>query len=125
MQAGYSHECDARIFRSERVGSECAGCDVPFFLEIVPYQDGMDDKSPQFAQCKPAILTNAMQEFSDRNASARNAPAVTSLSSWKLFRTKTGWMIKVLNSRNASRLFSRMRCKNFQIGTRRLGMRRL
>lgn len=48
----------------ERVGAECVGCDVPFFLEIVPYQDGMDDKSPQFARCKPAILTNAMQEFS-------------------------------------------------------------
>ncbi len=48
----------------ERVGSECAGCDVPFFLEIVPFQDGMDEKSPQFARCKPAILTNAMQEFS-------------------------------------------------------------
>ena len=48
----------------ERVGSECVGCDVPFFLEIVPYQDGMDDKSPQFARCKPDILTSAMQEFS-------------------------------------------------------------
>ncbi len=48
----------------ERVGSECAGCDVPFFLEIVPYQDGIDEKSPQFARCKPAILTSAMQEFS-------------------------------------------------------------
>jgi tagatose 1,6-diphosphate aldolase len=48
----------------ERVGWECAGCDVPFFLEIVPYQDGMDEKSPQFARCKPAILTSAMQEFS-------------------------------------------------------------
>ena len=48
----------------QRVGSECAGCDVPFFLEIVPYQDGMDEKSPQFARCKPAILASAMQEFS-------------------------------------------------------------
>ena len=48
----------------ERVGSECAGCDVPFFLEIVPYQDGMDEKSHQFARCKPAILTSAMEEFS-------------------------------------------------------------
>jgi tagatose 1,6-diphosphate aldolase len=48
----------------ERVGSECAGCDVPFFLEIVPYQDGMDEKSPQFAHCKPAILISAMEEFS-------------------------------------------------------------
>ncbi len=48
----------------ERVGAECAGCDVPFFLEIVPYQDGLDEKSSQFARCKPAILTSAMQEFS-------------------------------------------------------------
>src|SRR3989442_6317657 len=48
----------------QRVGSECAACDVPFFLEIVPYQDGMDEKSPQFARCKPAILASAMQEFS-------------------------------------------------------------
>jgi tagatose 1,6-diphosphate aldolase len=48
----------------ERVGSECAGCDVPFFLEIVPYQDGVDEKSPQFARCKPAILASAMKEFS-------------------------------------------------------------
>ncbi len=48
----------------ERVGSECAGCDVPFFLEIVPYQDGIDEKSPQFAKLKAAILASAMQEFS-------------------------------------------------------------
>jgi len=48
----------------ERVGSECAGCEVPFFLEIVPYQDGMDEKSPEFARSKPDILSSAMQEFS-------------------------------------------------------------
>jgi tagatose 1,6-diphosphate aldolase len=48
----------------ERVGSECAGCDVPFFLEIVPYQDGVDEESPHFARCKSTILSNAMQEFS-------------------------------------------------------------
>ncbi len=48
----------------ERVGSECAGCDVPFFLEIVPYQEGLDEKSPEFARCKPDILTSAMEEFS-------------------------------------------------------------
>jgi tagatose 1,6-diphosphate aldolase len=48
----------------ERVGSECAGCDVPFFLEIVPYQDGVDEMSPQFARSKPTILSSAMQEFS-------------------------------------------------------------
>jgi tagatose 1,6-diphosphate aldolase len=48
----------------ERVGAECVGCDVPFFLEIVPYQQGVDEKSPAFARCKPAILASAMQEFS-------------------------------------------------------------
>jgi len=48
----------------ERVGAECAGCEAPFFLEIVPYQDGIDDKSPEFARRKPEILTSAMQEFS-------------------------------------------------------------
>lgn len=48
----------------ERVGAECAGCDVPFFLEIVPYQDGIDEKSAEFARSKPAILITAMQEFS-------------------------------------------------------------
>jgi len=51
----------------ERVGSECVGCDVPFFLEIVPYQDALDEKGPQFARCKPAILASAMQEFSKPN----------------------------------------------------------
>jgi tagatose 1,6-diphosphate aldolase len=48
----------------ERVGAECAGCDVPFFLEIVPYQEGADEKSAAFARCKPAILASAMEEFS-------------------------------------------------------------
>jgi tagatose 1,6-diphosphate aldolase len=48
----------------ERVGTECAGCDVPFFLEIVPYQEGVDEKSAAFARCKPAILASAMEEFS-------------------------------------------------------------
>jgi tagatose 1,6-diphosphate aldolase len=48
----------------ERVGAECAGCDVPFFLEIVPYQEGVDEKGADFARCKPAILASAMEEFS-------------------------------------------------------------
>ena len=48
----------------QQVGAECADYDVPFFLEIIPYQDGLDEKSPQFARCKPAILASAMQEFS-------------------------------------------------------------
>lgn len=48
----------------ERVGWECAGADVPFFLEIVPYQSGVNEQGPEFARCKPEILTSAMKEFS-------------------------------------------------------------
>lgn len=48
----------------EQVGVECAGADVPFFLEVVPYQAGIDEQSPEFARCKPDILTSAMREFS-------------------------------------------------------------
>lgn len=48
----------------ERVGWECAGADVPFFLEIVPYQAGVDEQSPEFGRHKPDILTSAMKEFS-------------------------------------------------------------
>jgi len=48
----------------ERVGWECAGADVPFFLEIVPYQAGVEEHTPEFARCKPDILTSAMKEFS-------------------------------------------------------------
>ncbi len=48
----------------ERVGWECTGLDVPFFLEIVPYQAGLNEQSPEFARRKPDILTSAMKEFS-------------------------------------------------------------
>ncbi|HEX8765576.1 MAG TPA: tagatose 1,6-diphosphate aldolase [Candidatus Acidoferrum sp.] len=48
----------------ERAGGECAGLEAPFFLEIVPYQDGVDEQSPEFARSKPGILTSAMKEFS-------------------------------------------------------------
>src|SRR5262245_32579928 len=37
----------------ERVGSECAALDAPFFLELVVYHDGMDEKSLEFARIKP------------------------------------------------------------------------
>ena len=48
----------------ERVGWECVGSDVPFFLEIVPYQAGVDEQSPEFARCKSEILMSAMKDFS-------------------------------------------------------------
>ena len=46
------------------------------------------------------------------SAWARNAPAVTSLSFWKSFPIRRGWMKKVRSSQSASQLFSGVRCKN-------------
>jgi tagatose 1,6-diphosphate aldolase len=48
----------------ERVGAECAGLDVPFFLELVSYAEGMDDKGPEFARIKPEVVTQGIAEFS-------------------------------------------------------------
>lgn len=48
----------------ERVGAECAAADVPYFLELVPYHDELDEKSREFAALKPEIVTRGVQEFS-------------------------------------------------------------
>lgn len=49
----------------ERVGSECAAEDLPFFLEIVTYDAKNDDvKSKAYARVKPHKVIEAMKEFS-------------------------------------------------------------
>jgi tagatose 1,6-diphosphate aldolase len=48
----------------ERIGAECIALDVPFFLEFVGYEEGADEKSPEFAKKKPEIVARSMEEFS-------------------------------------------------------------
>lgn len=49
----------------ERVGSECAEEDIPFFLEIVSYDAKNDNvKSMEYAKVKPHKVIEAMREFS-------------------------------------------------------------
>ncbi len=48
----------------ERIGSECIASDVPFFLELVAYEEGADEKGPAFAKKKPEAVTRSMEEFS-------------------------------------------------------------
>ncbi|MEE9234621.1 MAG: tagatose 1,6-diphosphate aldolase [Candidatus Acidoferrales bacterium] len=53
----------------ERIGAECTALDVPFFLEFIGYEEGKDEKGPEFAPKKPEIVTKSMEEFSqDRYA---------------------------------------------------------
>ncbi len=48
----------------ERIGAECAAADVPFFLELVGYEEGLDDKGIEFARKKPQCVIRSMEEFS-------------------------------------------------------------
>jgi tagatose 1,6-diphosphate aldolase len=51
----------------ERVGEECRQADIPFFLELVSYAEGLEDKSVAFARIKPEVVTRSMREFSKPN----------------------------------------------------------
>jgi tagatose 1,6-diphosphate aldolase len=49
----------------ERIGDECRGNDIPYFLEFVGYDEkGGDEKSVEYAKKKPQIVTQSMAEFS-------------------------------------------------------------
>ena len=48
----------------ERIGAECVAADVPFFLEFVGYEEGLDEKGIEFAKKKPEVVTRSMEEFS-------------------------------------------------------------
>ena len=48
----------------ERIGAECRGEDVPFFLEFVTYEEGKDEKTVEYARKKPDLVTRSVQEFS-------------------------------------------------------------
>jgi tagatose 1,6-diphosphate aldolase len=48
----------------ERIGDECRGNDIPYFLEFVGYDEkGGDEKSVEYAKKKPEIVTRSMEEF--------------------------------------------------------------
>jgi tagatose 1,6-diphosphate aldolase len=49
---------------TERIGDECGANDIPFFLEIIGYEDGLDEKSLAYAKKKPEIVQAYMREFS-------------------------------------------------------------
>ena len=49
----------------ERVGSECAAEELPFFLEIVTYDaGGADVRDERYARMKPGKVIRSMREFS-------------------------------------------------------------
>jgi tagatose 1,6-diphosphate aldolase len=47
----------------ERIGDECRANDIPFFLEFVGYEEGADEKGPDYARKKPEIVAGSMREF--------------------------------------------------------------
>ncbi|MDP9321108.1 MAG: tagatose 1,6-diphosphate aldolase [Chloroflexota bacterium] len=49
----------------ERIGAECAGLDVPFFLEPLAYDKDMDEKGFDFAKLKPKAVRAYMDKLSE------------------------------------------------------------
>src|SRR3954466_8208316 len=47
----------------ERIGDECRANDIPFFLELIGYEEGADEKGAAFAARKPEIVAGSMKEF--------------------------------------------------------------
>ncbi len=47
----------------ERIGDECRANDIPFFLELVGYEEGADEKGLEYAKKKPRIVAASMAEF--------------------------------------------------------------
>src|SRR6202522_2292572 len=58
-----SHVNDLKQAWVERIGDECIAHDIPFFLELVGYDEGADEKGLEYAKKKPQIVTEAMREF--------------------------------------------------------------
>jgi tagatose 1,6-diphosphate aldolase len=48
----------------ERIGDECRTNDIPFFLEVIAYEEGLDEKGLEFAKKKPDLVAAYMREFS-------------------------------------------------------------
>ncbi|HZU13611.1 MAG TPA: tagatose 1,6-diphosphate aldolase [Chloroflexota bacterium] len=56
---------DVKHAFTERIGNECRGADIPFFLEFVGYPlDGEDEKGLEYAKKKPRIVLESIREFS-------------------------------------------------------------
>ncbi len=47
----------------ERIGDECRANDIAFFLEIIGYEEGTDEKGLEYAKKKPEIVKAYMREF--------------------------------------------------------------
>jgi tagatose 1,6-diphosphate aldolase len=58
------HVNDIKHAWVERIGAECTTADVPFFLELVGYEEGADEKAIDFARKKPDIVSKSTAEYS-------------------------------------------------------------
>ena len=56
------------LFRSQALfvahQFECKANDIPFFLELVGYKEGLDEKGAEYAKLKPEVVAKSMAEFS-------------------------------------------------------------
>lgn len=58
-----AHVNDHKHAWVERIGDECQSNDIPFFLEVIAYEEGLDEKGLEFAKKKPELVAGYMREF--------------------------------------------------------------
>ena len=56
---------DVKYAWVERLGDECRANDIPFFLELVGYEEGVDEKGFDYAKKKPEIVAKSMARFTE------------------------------------------------------------
>jgi tagatose 1,6-diphosphate aldolase len=47
----------------ERIGDECRANDISFFLEVIAYEEGVDEKGLELAKKKPELVAAYMREY--------------------------------------------------------------
>src|SRR5437879_9681054 len=47
----------------ERIGGECIASDVPFFLELVGYEENVDEMGLDYARKKPGLVSRSLEEL--------------------------------------------------------------
>jgi tagatose 1,6-diphosphate aldolase len=91
----------------ERIGDECRANDIPFFLELVGYEEGADEKGPEFAKKKPVVVAGSMKEFTQDRYGAEVLKVEIPINMKYVEGTKAFGGTKVYSRQEAKDLFTR------------------
>jgi len=91
----------------ERLGDECRANDIPFFLEFIVYEEGLDEKSLAYANKKPELVMEAMREFSKDRYGVDVLKVEVPIAMQFVEGTKSFKGVKAYNRQEAKDLFQK------------------